>query len=98
MLIDDNDYDELIIKFDELDYKVKDDLSLKIKFDKKYSRKINLELCQLIGYQIDKVTRSFEILNENDIESTLNDIKKNMDENFEKLSKDSRDQFSIFMF
>ena len=27
-------------------------------------------------YQIDKVTRSFEILNENDIESTLNDIKK----------------------
>ena len=76
MLIDENDYDELIIKFDELDYRVKDDLSLKIKFDEKYSRKIYLELCQLIGYQIDKVTRSFKILNENDIESTLNDIKK----------------------
>ena len=29
MLIDENDYDELIIKFDELDYKVKNDLSKK---------------------------------------------------------------------
>ena len=55
-----------------------------------------MELCQLIGYQIDKVTRSFEILNENDIESTLKDIEKNMNENFEKLSKNSRDQFSCF--
>ena len=76
MFIDENDYEELIIKFDELDYKVKNDLSLKIKFNEKYSRKIYLELCQLIGYQIDKVARSFEILNENDIESTVNDIKK----------------------
>ena len=76
MLIDENDYDELLIKFDELDYKVKNYLSLKIKFDEKYSRKIYLELCQLIGYQINKVTRSFEILNENDIESTLNDVEK----------------------
>ena len=59
----------------------------KIKFDKKYNRKIYLELCDLIGYQIDKVTRSFEILNENDIEATLTNIRKNMDENFEKLSK-----------
>ena len=55
-----------------------------------------MELCQLIGYQIDKVTRSFEILNENDIESTLTDIRKNMSENFEKLSKNSRDQFLCF--
>ena len=76
MLIDENEYDDLIIQFDELDYKVKDDLSLKIKFDEKYSKKIYLELSQLIGYQIDKVTRSFEILNENDIESTLENIKK----------------------
>ena len=76
MLIDENEYDYLLIQFDELDYKVKDDLSLKIKFDEKYNRKIYLELCQLIEYQIDKVTRSFEILNENDIEATLNDIKK----------------------
>ena len=55
-----------------------------------------MELCQLIGYQIDKVTRSFEILNENDIEATLADIRKNMNENFEKLSKNSRDQFLCF--
>ena len=96
MLIDENEYDELLIQFDELDYKVKNDLSLKIKFDKKYSRKIYLELCQLIGYQIDKVTRSFEILNENDIKTTLNDIEKSMNENFEKLSKNSRDQFLCY--
>ena len=69
MLLDENDYDDLSIQFDELDYKVKDELSKKIKFDKKYNREICLELCHLIGYQIDKVTRSFEILNENDIES-----------------------------
>ena len=96
MLIDENDYDELLIQFDELDYKVKNELSKKIKFDEKYNRKIYVELCQLIGYQIDKVTRSFEILNENDIEATLTDIRKNMNENFEKLSKNSRDQFLCF--
>ena len=96
MLIDENEYDNLLIQFDELDYKVKNDLSLKIKFDEKYSIKIYLELCQLIGYQIDKVTRSFEIFNENDIESTLNNIEKNMNENFEKLLKNSGDQFLCF--
>ena len=96
MLIDENDYDDLLIQFYELDYKVKNDLSKKIKFYKKYNRKIYLELCQLIGYQIDKVTRSFEILNENDIEATLTDIRKNMNENFEKLSKNSLNQFLCF--
>ena len=87
MLIDENDYDELIIKFDELDYKVKDKLSKKIKFDEKYNRKIYLELCQLIGYQIDKVTKSFEILNENDIEATFTNIRKNMTilKNYQKI-------------
>ena len=96
MFIDENDYDELLIQFDKLDYKIKNDLSLKIKFEEKYNREIYLELCQLIGYQIDKVTKSFEILNENDIESALNNIRKNIDDNFEKLSKNSRDQFSCF--
>ena len=96
MLIDENDYDELSIEFDELDYKVKNDLSVKIKFDDKYNRKIYLELCQLIGYQIDKVTRSFEILNVNDIKTTLHDIEKNINENFEKLYKNSQDQFLCF--
>ena len=94
--IDENDYDELLIQFNELDYKVKNELSEKIKFDEKYNREIYLELCQLIGYQIDKVTKSFEILNENDIESALTNIRKNIDENFEKLSKNSRDQFLCF--
>ena len=96
MFIDENDYDDLLIQFDELDYKVKDDLSLKITFDVKYNRQVYLELCLLIAYQIDKVTRSFEILNKNDIESTLEDIKKNINENFEKLSKNSRDQFLCY--
>ena len=96
MFIDENDYDDLLIKFDELDYKVKDELSKKIEFNEKYNREIYLELCLLIGYQIDKVTKSVEILNENDIESALNNIKKNIDENFEKLSKNSKDQFLCF--
>ena len=46
-----------------------------------------MELCQLIGYQVDKVTKSFEILTENDIEQTLTNIRKNIDANFEKLSQ-----------
>ena len=76
MFIEENDYDELLIQFNELDYKVKDELSKKINFDEKYNREIYLELCQLIGYQVDKVTKSFEILTENDIKQTLTNIKK----------------------
>ena len=96
MFIEENDYDELLIQFNELDYKVKDELSKKINFDEKYNREIYLELCQLIGYQVDKVTKSFEILTENDIKQTLTNIKKNIDANFEKLNKNSRDQFLCF--
>ena len=96
IFIEENDYDDLIIQFDELDYKVKDELSKKIEFDEKYNREIYLELCQLITYQIDKVTKSVEILNENDIETALTNIKKNMNDNFEKLSKNSKDQFLCF--
>ena len=55
-----------------------------------------MELCDLIGYQIDKVAKSFEILSENDIETALTNIRKNMDDNFEKLSKNSKDQFLCF--
>ena len=76
MFIDENDFDELLFQFDELDYKIKDELSKKIEFNEKYNREIYLELCLLIGYQIDKVTKSVEILNENDIESALTNIKK----------------------
>ena len=96
MFIDENDYDDLIIQFDELDYKIKNELSKKIKFNEKYNREIYLELCQLLSYKIDKVTSSFEILNKNDIESTLNKIKKNINNNFEKLSKNSKDQFLCY--
>ena len=96
MFIDENDYDDLLIQFDKLYYKVKDELSKKINFDEKYNREIYLELFQLIGYQVDKVTKSFEILNENDIKQTLINIKKNIDANFEKLSKNSKDQFLCF--
>ena len=96
MFIDENDFDELLIQFDELDYKIKDELSKKIEFNEKYNREIYLELCLLIGYQIDKVTKSVEILNENDIESALTNIKKNINDNFEKLSKNSKDQFFCF--
>ena len=96
MFIDENDYDNLLIKFDKLDYKVKDELSKKIEFNEKYNREIYLELCLLIGYQIDKVTKSVEILNKNDIESALTNIKKNINDNFEKLSKNSKDQFLCF--
>ena len=80
MLIDENDYDDLLIQFDELYYKVKNELSKK--FNEKYNRKMYLELCQLIGCQIDKITRSFEILNENDIEATFTDIRKNLNQKF----------------
>ena len=68
----------------------------KIEFNEKYNREIYIELCLLICYQIDKVTRSFEILNENDIESALTNIKKNIDKNFSKLSQNSKDQFLCF--
>ena len=67
---DDNNY------FNVLDYNIKQKLSEKINFDNKYNRKIYLELCDLISYQIDNVSKAFEILNENDINIVLNQIKK----------------------
>ena len=39
MLIDENDYDDLLIQFDELDYKVKNELSKKIKLIKNITEK-----------------------------------------------------------
>ena len=51
MLIDENEYDNLLIQFDELDYKVKNELSKKIKFEEKYNREIYLGIMS-IGYQI----------------------------------------------
>ena len=56
-----------INKSNVLDFNIKQKLSEKIEFDNKYSRKIYLELCNLISYQIDNVSKTFEILHENDI-------------------------------
>ena len=94
--IEKNDYDDLLIQFDNLDYQNKNELSKKINFDEKYNREIYFELCLLIGYQVDKVTRSVEILTENDIETALTNIKNNINDNFNKLSQNSRDQFLCY--
>ena len=70
-----NDYDKDDINyFNVLGYNIKQKLSEKINFDNKYSRKIYLELCDLTSYEIDNVSKTFEIINENDI--VLNQIKK----------------------
>ena len=72
-----NDYNtDDINYFNVLDYNIKQKLSEKINFDNKYNRKIYLELCDLISYEIDNVSKTFEILNENDINIVLNQIKK----------------------
>ena len=55
-----------------------------------------LEICNLISCQIDKVTKSFEILSENDIETVLNEIIKNMNENFEKIPPDTKYKFLCY--
>ena len=67
-----NDYNiDNINEFNVLDYN-KQKLCDKINFDNKYSRKIYLELCDLISYQIDNVSKTYTILNENDINIVLN--------------------------
>ena len=92
-----NDYNkDNINDLNVLDYNKKQKLSEKIKFDNKYSRKIYLELCDLISYEIDNVSKTFEILNENDINIVLNQIKKSMEENFQKLPRTSKNKFSCY--
>ena len=92
-----NDYNKDDINyFNVLDYNIKQKLSEKINFDNKYSRKIYLELCDLITYEIDNVSKTFEILNENDINIALNQIQKNMEENFQKLPRTSKDKFLCY--
>ena len=72
-----NDYNkDNINEFNALDYNIKQKLSDEINFDNKYSRKIYLELCDLIAYQIDNVSKTYTILNENDINIVFNQIKK----------------------
>ena len=71
-------YEDIIIKFNELPHDIKESLSEFLNFDKKYDRLVYLEICNLISCQIDKVTKSFEILSENDLEIVLNEIIKTM--------------------
>ena len=92
-----NDYNiDDINEFNALDYNIKQKLSDEINFDNKYSRKIYLELCDLISYQIDNVSITYTILNENDINIVLNQIKRNMEENFQKLPRTSKDKFLCY--
>ena len=90
------EYEEIIIEFNELDHDLKESLSQFINFDKKYDRSVYLEICNLISRQIDKVTKSFEILSEKDLETVLNEIIKNMNENFEKIPPDTKYKFLCY--
>ena len=89
-------YENIIIKFNELPYNIKELLSEFLNFDKKYDRKIYLEICNLISCQIDKVTKSFEILSENDLEIVLNEIIKTMNSDFEKIPNDTKHKFLCY--
>ena len=89
-------YEDIIIKFNELSYDVKESLSEFLNFDEKYNRSVYLEICNLISCQIDKVTKSFEILSENDLEMVLNEIIKTMNSNFEKISPDTKYRFLCY--
>ena len=74
--LDSEYYDDMIIEFNELDHDIKESISQLINFDEKYDRSIYLKICNLILCQIYKVTKSFEILSENDLETVLNEIKQ----------------------
>ena len=89
-------YENQIITFDEFDYSIKESSSEFLNFDKKYDRSVYLEICNLISSQIDKVTKSFEILSENDVKIVLNEIIKNIDDNFQKISPDTKFKFLCF--
>ena len=89
-------YEDIIIKFNELPHDVKESLSEFLNFDEKYDRLVHLEICNLISCQIDKVTKSFEFLTENDVEIVLNEIIKTVDSNFEKISIDTKYKFLCY--
>ena len=71
-----NEYNELLNKFDELDFKTKNSLNKKIYFNEKYDKEIFIELCDLLGFQMEKVTKTYQILTESDIDTTLDEIQK----------------------
>ena len=89
-------YEIQIITFNELSHDIKESLSEFLNFNKKYDRSIYLEICNLISCQIDKVTKSFEILSENYLETVLDEIIKNMNSNFEKIQRDTKYKFLCY--
>ena len=91
-----NEYNELLNKFDELDFKTKNSLNKKIYFNEKYDKGIFIELCDLLGYQLEKVTKTSEILSENDINTVLDEIQNNIENNHEKISTDSKKKFLTY--
>ena len=91
-----NEYNELLNKFDELDFKIKNLLSKKIYFNEKYNKEIFIELCDTISYQMEKLTKIYVILSENDSNNTLDEIQKNIESNHEKISIDSRKKFLTY--
>ena len=73
-----NEYNKLLNKFDELNLKTKNLLNKKIYFNEKYNKEIFIELCDLLGYQMEKVTKTYQILTEKDINTVLDEIQKNI--------------------
>ena len=53
-------------------------------------------MCDLLGYQIEKVIKTCEILSENDINTVLDEIQKNIESNHEKISVDSKNKFLTY--
>ena len=45
---------------------------------------------------MEKITKSYEILSENDINNTLDEIQKNIENNHEKISADSKKKFLTY--
>ena len=91
-----NEFSELLNKFDELDFKNKNSLNKKIYFNEKYNKEIFIELCDILGYQMEKVAKTYQILTENDINTTLDEIQKNIESNHEKISIDSKKKFLTY--
>ena len=91
-----NKFNELLNRFDELDFKTKNSLNKKIYFNEKYDKEVFVELCDLLGYQLEKVAKSYQILTENDINTTLDRIQKNFERNHEKISVDSKKKFLTY--
>ena len=89
-------YEDIVIKFNELDHDIKESLSEFLNFDEKYNWSVYLEICNLISCQTDKVAKSFEILTENDDKLVLNEIIKTVNSNFEKISTDTKYKFLCY--